>query len=210
MNFLDLFNDGGGFMWPILACLVFGIAVSLERVWTLSRASVNTRKFLANIKKALNEGGIQKATDVCANTRGPVASIFHAGLLRVDRGIEHVEKAIMNAGSIEMAFLEKGLVWLATVISVAPMLGFLGTVWGMVEAFRAIEAANDISPSIVAGGISTALLTTMFGLVVAIIIQIVNNYFISRVDQLIVDMEESSVDLVDTLIEMERSKKAAG
>ena len=209
MNFLDLFNDGGTFMWPILVCLIFGIAVSIERGWTLSRASVNTRKFLANIKKALNEGGIQEATDVCANTRGPVASIFHAGLLRVDRGIEHVEKAIMNAGSIEMAFLEKGLVWLATVISVAPMLGFLGTVWGMVEAFRAIAAANDISPSIVADGISTALLTTMFGLVVAIFIQIVNNYFISRIDQLIVDMEESSVDLVDTLIEMERSKKTA-
>ncbi|MCH7754789.1 MotA/TolQ/ExbB proton channel family protein [candidate division KSB1 bacterium] len=209
MNFLDLFNDGGTFMWPILACLVFGIAVSIERGWTLSRASVNTRKFLANIKKALNEGGVQEATDVCANTRGPVASIFHAGLLRVDRGIEHVEKAIMNAGSIEMAFLEKGLVWLATVISVAPMLGFLGTVWGMVEAFRAIAAANDISPSIVADGISTALLTTMFGLVVAIFIQIVNNYFISRIDQLIVDMEESSVDLVDTLIEMERGKKTA-
>ena len=209
MNFLDLFNDGGTFMWPILICLIFGIAVSIERGWTLSRASVNTRKFLANIKKALNEGGIEKATDVCANTRGPVASIFHAGLLRVDRGIEHVEKAIMNAGSIEMAFLEKGLVWLATVISVAPMLGFLGTVWGMVEAFRAIAAANDISPSIVANGISTALLTTMFGLVVAILIQIVNNYFISRIDQLIVDMEESSVDLVDTLIEMDRSKKAA-
>lgn len=209
MNFLDLFNDGGGFMWPILACLVFGIAVSLERFWTLSRASVNTRRFLGTIKKALNEGGVKAATDVCANTRGPVASIFHAGLLRVDRGIEHVEKAIMNAGSIEMAFLEKGLVWLATVISVAPMLGFLGTVWGMIEAFRAIEAANDISPSIVAGGISTALLTTMFGLVVAIIIQVVNNYFISRVDQLIVDMEESSVDLVDTLIEMDRTKKAA-
>lgn len=209
MNFLDLFNDGGTFMWPILVCLIFGIAVSIERGWTLSRASVNTRKFLANIKKALNEGGVQEATDVCANTRGPVASIFHAGLLRVDRGIEHVEKAIMNAGSIEMAFLEKGLVWLATVISVAPMLGFLGTVWGMVEAFRAIAAANDISPSIVADGISTALLTTMFGLVVAIFIQIVNNYFISRIDQLIVDMEESSVDLVDTLIEMERGKKTA-
>jgi len=209
MNFLDLFNDGGTFMWPILICLIFGIAVSIERGWTLSRASVNTRKFLSNIKKALNEGGIQEATDVCANTRGPVASIFHAGLLRVDRGIEHVEKAIMNAGSIEMAFLEKGLVWLATVISVAPMLGFLGTVWGMVEAFRAIAAANDISPSIVADGISTALLTTMFGLVVAIFIQIVNNYFISRIDQLIVDMEESSVDLVDTLIEMERVRKTA-
>ena len=204
MNFLEMFNKGGWAMWPILALLVFGIAISLERLWTLSRASVNTRKFLATIKKALSEGGVDAATEVCANTRGPVASIFHAGLLRVDRGIEHVEKAIMNAGSIEMAFLEKGLVWLGTVISVAPMLGFLGTVWGMVEAFRAIEAANDISPSIVAGGISTALLTTLFGLVVAIVIQIANNYFISRVDGLIVDMEESSVDFVDTLIEMQR------
>lgn len=209
MNFLELFNDGGGFMWPILGCLVIGIAISLERLWTLSRASVNTRKFLATIKKALNEGGVEAAAEVCAKTRGPVASIFHAGLLRVDRGIEHVEKAIMNAGTIEMAFLEKGLVWLATVISVAPMLGFLGTVWGMIEAFKAIEQANDISPSIVAGGISVALLTTLFGLVVAIIIQIANNYFVSRVDKIIVDMEESSVDFVDTLIEMERSKKGA-
>jgi biopolymer transport protein ExbB len=204
MNFLELFNDGGGFMWPILGCLIVGLAISIERFWTLSRASINTRKFLATIKQALNEGGVEAATEVCANTRGPVASIFHAGLLRVDRGIEHVEKAIMNAGSIEMAFLEKGLVWLGTVISVAPMLGFLGTVWGMIEAFKAIEQANDISPSIVAGGISVALLTTLFGLVVAIIIQVLNNYFISRVDHIIVDMEESSVDFVDTLIEMQR------
>ncbi len=202
-----MFIKGGWAMWPILLALVIGLAVSLERFYTLSRASVNTRKFLEDIKHALKQGGVSKATEVCANTRGPVASIFHAGLLRVDRGVEHVEKAIMNAGSIEMAFLEKGLVWLGTVISTAPMLGFLGTVWGMVEAFEAIAAANDISPSIVADGISTALLTTMFGLVVAIIIQIMNNYFISRIDSLIVDMEESSVDFVDTLIEME--KKAA-
>ncbi|MFQ5769168.1 MAG: MotA/TolQ/ExbB proton channel family protein, partial [bacterium] len=159
------------------------------------------------IKKALSEGGVPAATEVCANTRGPVASIFHAGLLRVDRGIEHVEKAIMNAGSIEMAFLEKGLVWLSTIVSIAPMLGFLGTVWGMIEAFKAIEQANDISPSIVAGGISVALLTTLFGLVVAIIIQTANNFFVSRVDKLIVDMEESSVDFVDTLIEMDREKQ---
>ena len=209
MDFLQMFNDGGGFMWPILFCLIFGIAISLERLWTLSRATVNTRKFLATIKKALNEGGVDAAAEVCAKTRGPVASIFHAGLLRVDRGIEHVEKAIMNAGSIEMAFLEKGLVWLATVISVAPMLGFLGTVWGMIGAFKAIEAANDISPSIVAGGISVALLTTTFGLIVAIIIQIANNFFVSRVDKIIVDMEESSVDFVDTLIELNRKKQAA-
>jgi len=209
MNLLEMFNRGGWAMWPILVLLIFGIAISLERLWTLSRASVNTRKFLTTIKKALNEGGIEAATEVCANTRGPVASVFHAGLLRVDRGIDHVEKAIMNAGSIEMAFLEKGLVWLSTIVSIAPMLGFLGTVWGMIEAFEAIAAANDISPSIVAGGISVALLTTLFGLVVAIIIQTANNYFISRVDKLIVDMEESSVDFVDTLIEMERSKKSA-
>ena len=206
MNFLDLFNKGGGFMYPILALLIFGIAISLERFWTLSRASVNTRKFLAKIKSALSEGGVDAATEVCANTRGPVASLFHDGLLRVARGIEHVEKAIMNAGSIEMAFLEKGLVWLGTVISVAPMLGFLGTVWGMIQAFEDIAKANDISPTIVADGISTALLTTLFGLVCAIIIQILNNYFISRVDAIIVDMEESSVDFVDTLIEMEKSK----
>ncbi len=206
MNLMEMFNDGGWAMWPILALLVFGIAISIERMWTLSRASVNTRKFLTDIKKALREGGVDAATEKCANTRGPVASIFHAGLLRADRGIEHVEKAIMSAGSIEMAFLERGLIWLATVISVAPMMGFLGTVWGMVEAFKAIEQANDISPSIVAGGISAALLTTLFGLIVAIIIQVTNNYFISRVDGLVVDMEESSVDFVDTLIEM--SKKS--
>ena len=209
MNLLELFNKGGGMMWPILILLVIGIAISLERLWTLSRASINTRQFLRTIKNALNEGGVNAAADVCANTRGPVASIFHAGLLRVDRGIEHVEKAIMNAGTIEMAFLEKGLVWLSTIVSIAPMLGFLGTVWGMVKAFDAIEKANDISPSIVAGGISVALLTTLLGLIVAIITQIFNNFFVSRVDKLIVDMEESSVDFVDTLIEMERDKKGA-
>lgn len=209
MNLLELFNKGGGMMWPILILLVIGIAISLERLWTLSRASINTRQFLRTIKNALNEGGVNAAADVCANTRGPVASIFHAGLLRVDRGIEHVEKAIMNAGTIEMAFLEKGLVWLSTIVSIAPMLGFLGTVWGMIKAFDAIEKANDISPSIVAGGISVALLTTLLGLIVAIITQIFNNFFVSRVDKLIVDMEESSVDFVDTLIEMERDKKGA-
>lgn len=209
MDLLQLFNKGGGMMWPILILLILGIAISIERLWTLSRASINTRKFLGTIKDALNEGGVEAATEVCANTRGPVASIFHAGLLRVDRGIEHVEKAIMNAGTIEMAFLEKGLVWLATIVSIAPMLGFLGTVWGMILAFQEIERANDISPSIVAGGISVALLTTLFGLIVAITIQVLNNFFVSRVDKLIVDMEESSVDFVDTLIEIERKKKGA-
>ena len=207
MNLLELYIQGGGFMHPILILLIFGLAISLERVYTLSMASINNRKFLKKIMSALQEGGISAATEVCSKTRGPVASIFHAGLLRADRGIEHVEKAITNAGSIEMAFLEKNLIWLATVISIAPMLGFLGTVWGMIQAFDSIKRANDISPSIVAGGISVALITTLFGLIVAIIIQTFHNYFVSRIDKLIVDMEESSVELVDSLSEMQEAKK---
>ncbi len=197
------FNEGGAFMWPILILLIIGIMISIERFISLTRASVNTRKFLAKVKEALSEGGVEQALDVCSSTRGPVASIFHAGLLRSKRGVEHVEKAITNAGSIEMAFLERGMIWLATVISIAPMLGFTGTVVGMIAAFDAIKAANDISPSIVAGGISQALLTTCFGLIVAMIIQIFHNYFVSRIDALIIDMEESSTELVDSLIEME-------
>ncbi|NIA31039.1 MAG: MotA/TolQ/ExbB proton channel family protein [Actinobacteria bacterium] len=201
---VQYFNEGGVFMWPILILFIIGLMISLERTWTLTRASVNTRKFLANIKDALKKGGIANAIKVCEETRGPVASIFHAGLLRSDRGVEEVEKAITNAGSIEMAFLERGMIWLATVISLAPLLGFTGTVWGMIGAFDAIKAANDISPSIVAGGISVALLTTAFGLVVAIAIQTFNNYFVSRIDKLIIDMEESSNELVDTLVSIEK------
>lgn len=201
---IEMFVAGGNFMWPILILLIVGLAISIERLWSLSRASVNTRKFLASIKEALNKGGVASALKVCENTRGPVASIFHAGLLRSDRGIDHVEKAISNAGSIEMAFLERGLIWLGTVVSLAPMLGFTGTVQGMIQAFDAIKAANDISPSIVAGGISVALLTTLFGLVVAMIIQFFHNLFVSRIDRLIIDMEESSNELVDTLISLEK------
>jgi biopolymer transport protein ExbB len=203
----QMYVDGGAFMHPILLCLILGLAISFERFWTLTRASVNTRKFLAKIKQTLSEGGVPAALELCANTRGPVASIFHAGLLRADRGIEHVEKAILNAGTVEMAFLEKNLVWLALFTSIAPMLGFLGTVQGMIIAFQSIARANDVSPAIVAGGISVALLTTLFGLVVAIIIQTAHNFFTSRIDKLIIDMEESSVELVDTLIEMEQKKK---
>jgi biopolymer transport protein ExbB len=197
------FNQGGIFMWPILILLIIGIMISIERFISLTRASVNTRKFLTKVKEALASGGIEEALDVCSSTRSPVASIFHAGLLRSKRGVDHVEKAITNAGSIEMAFLERGMIWLATVISVAPMLGFTGTVVGMIAAFDAIAAANDISPTIVAGGISQALLTTCFGLIVAMLIQVAHNYFVSRIDALIIDMEESSTELVDSLIEME-------
>jgi biopolymer transport protein ExbB len=189
---VEMFINGGLFMWPILILLILGLAISIERLWTLTRAGVNTRKFLDQVKSALKEGGVEKALEVCSTTRGPVASIFHAGLMRADRGVESVEKAVTSAGSIEMAFLEKGLVWLATIISVAPMLGFTGTVQGMIQAFDAIAAANDISPTIVASGISVALLTTLFGLVVAMIIQVLHY------------LEESSNELVDTLVANEK------
>jgi len=204
---IEYFIRGGFFMWPILGFLIFGLAISFERLWTLSRASVNTRKFLAQIQNSLVEGGVNAAKEICEKTRGPVASVFHAGLSRLDKGIDQVEKSIINAGSIEMAFLEKGLVWLSTCVSIAPMLGFLGTVQGMIQAFDDIAAANDISPAIVATGIAVALLTTLFGLVVAIIIQFFHNLFVSQIDKLIIDMEESSVELIDTLVDLQKAKK---
>ncbi|HDP98920.1 MAG TPA: MotA/TolQ/ExbB proton channel family protein [bacterium] len=203
---IELYLKGGFMMYPILFFFILGLVISFERLWTLTRASLNTRKFMSKIQTAMKEGGVEAAKEVCENTRGPVASIFHAGLSRVDQGIDQVEKAIMNAGTIEMAFLERGLVWLATVVSVAPMLGFTGTVWGMIKAFEDIAKANDISPTIVATGISIALLTTLFGLIVAIIIQFFNNFFVSKIDKLIIDMEESSVELVDILIDVEKGK----
>jgi biopolymer transport protein ExbB len=201
---VEYFKQGGEFMWPILILLVFGIAVSIERFITLTRASVNTRKFLSQVTAALDKSGPDAAIEVCQKTRGPVASIFHAGLLRADRGAEHVEKAIANAGTIEMSFLERGLIWLSSVITLAPMLGFTGTVRGMIQAFEDIADANDISPTIVADGISVALLTTLFGLVVAIIISVFYNYFVNKIDRLVIDMEESSWELVDHLIEKQK------
>jgi len=200
---VEYFVAGGFFMWPILVCLVLGIAISIERFISLGRASVNTRKFLGDIKIALDKGGKNAAIDVCQKTKGPVASIFHAGLLRFERGTDYVEKAITNAGTIEMAFLERGMIWLSTFVTIAPMLGFTGTVAGMVRSFDNIKRANDISPSIVAEGISIALLTTLFGLIVAITLQLFHNYFISKIDRLVIDMEETSTELVDHLVELE-------
>ena len=200
---VEYFVQGGTFMWPILFCLVVGIAISLERFVSLTRASVNTKKFMSNVIGSLDKGGTDAALEVCQQTKGPVAAIFHAGLLRSNRGAESVEKAITNAGSIEMAFLERGMIWLSTFITLAPMLGFTGTVAGMIGAFDDIKRANDISPSIVASGISVALLTTLFGLVVAIVLQVFHNYFVSKIDRLVVDMEESSIELVDHMVEKE-------
>ena len=201
------FIDGGAFMWPILVSLVFGLGFALERAYSLIVSSIDSQKFFIDISDTINESGVDTAVELCNNTRGPVAEIFHAGLSRTHRGLAEVEKAIQNAGSLEMAFLEKNMIWLNTVITVAPMIGFTGTVVGMIDAFDAIKAANDISPAVVAGGISKALLTTAFGLITAMIIQIFQNFFVSRIDRLILDMEENSIKLVDQLYELDSSKK---
>lgn len=207
---VERFNEGGEWMWPVLICLIVGLAIAFERIITLNRADINTRKFLTRVKEALDEGGIQAAEEECAKTRGPVASVFQAGLLRADEGIDAVEKAVVSYGSIEMSFLERGLVWLSLFISIAPMLGFLGTVVGMIEAFDAIEAAGDISPSLVAGGIKVALLTTAFGLIVGVILQFFYNYAVSKIDRIVVEMEDASIELIDSLVLLESGRSVTG
>jgi len=203
LNWLgEKFTAGGGFMYPILASLILGLAFCFERFWTLTRSKTNTKKFIVNVKRALDEGGIEGGKELCANTRGPVASVFHAGLLRADEGLEAAEKAIIAYGGIEMGFLERNMIWISTFITIAPMLGFTGTVEGMIEAFDAIKEAAQISPAIVADGIAVALLTTLFGLVVAMILQVFYNYLVSRIDALVGDMEEASVELIDALYEI--------
>jgi len=208
LNWLaDKYEAGGFFMHPILGCLVVGLAFCFERLWTLTRSKTNTKKFIVQVKKALEEGGVEQAKELCANTRGPVASVFHAGLLRANEGLEAAEKAIIAYGGIEMGFLERGLIWISLFISLAPMLGFTGTVQGMINAFDAIKEAAQISPAIVADGIAVALLTTLFGLVVAMLLQVFYNYLVSRIDSLVGDMEEASIELIDALYELQGGKK---
>lgn len=206
---VELFLRGGIFMWPILALAIFGIMVVIERAYTLSKASRVTKRFLPKVLNTLKEeDGVRKAIELCENTPGPIAEIFHAGLSKVGYGMEAVEKAIQSAGTVEMAFLDKGMIWLATVITLAPLLGFMGTVSGMINAFDAIAKVNDMSPAIVAGGISEALLTTLFGLIVAAPLQLCYNLFVARVDSIVVEMEESTMNLLETLSLMENKEKS--
>lgn len=193
------FFKGGPFMWPILFVFMGGLVFVVERFFSLMKTTIETKSFLKKVNITLKEQGVDAALEVCRNTPGSVSQIYLAGLSRADRGTIAVEKAIESAGSIEMSFLENNMIWLSTAVSLAPMLGFTGTVSGMVSAFESIAAANDIQPALVAVGISQALLTTLFGLVVAMIIQLFQNIFTFMIDKLIVKMEESSIDLIDTI-----------
>ena len=193
-------EGGAGFMALVLICLILGLAIAIERIITLNLAQTNTKKLLGSVEDALKKGDVEKAKDVCRNTRGPVASIFYQGLIRMDQGVENVEKAVTSYGSVQMAQLEKGLSWISLFIGIAPMLGFLGTVIGLIQAFDAIEVAGDISPNLVAGGMKVALITTVGGLVVAIILQLFYNYLISKIDTIVAQMEDASISFVDLLV----------
>jgi biopolymer transport protein ExbB len=204
----DKFIEGDWrFMTPVLLCLIIGLAISIERIITLNLATTNTDKLLNNVEDALKSGGVEAAKDVTRNTRGPVASIFTQGLMRESEGVEMVEKSIIAYGSVEMGRLERGLVWVSLFVALAPMLGFMGTVIGMIGAFDAIEAAGDISPQIVAGGIKIALLTTVAGLIVGIILQVFYNYLVSKIDSLVNQMEDASISLVDILVRHKLARK---
>ena len=192
-------EGGAGFMSLIIICLIIGLALAIERILYLTFSKTNTKKLIEEVEKALANGGIEAAKDVCRNTRGPVASIYYQGLLRYDQGIDVVEKTIVSYGSVQMSEMESGLSWISLFIAIAPSLGFLGTVIGMIQAFDAIQAAGDISPNVVAGGMKVALITTVAGLIVAMILQVFYNYILAKIESITIDMEDSSISLVDVL-----------
>jgi biopolymer transport protein ExbB len=197
----DKFIEGGPYFMALpLLCLILGLAIVIERLLSLFTVSSNSDKFIQKVEDALVSGGIESAKDVARSTPGPVASIFYQGLDRVDEGLDHVEKSVVSYGEVQMGQLEKGLVWISLFIALAPMLGFMGTVIGMIKAFDDIQNAGDISPAIVAEGIKVALLTTVAGLIVAIILQVFYNLLVSKIDSIVNNMEDASIRLVDMLI----------
>lgn len=196
----EQFIQGGpAFMGIVLLCLILGLAVAIERIIYLNLASTNSSKLKQQVEDALASGGVEAAKEVCRNTKGPVASIFYQGLDRAGEGLESAEKAVVAYGGVQMGQLEKNVSWLSLFIAIAPMLGFMGTVIGMIQAFQKIAAVGNLSASLIAGDIQVALLTTVFGLITAIILQIFYNYIIAKIDSIVNDMEDSSISLIDML-----------
>ncbi|MDT8347829.1 MAG: MotA/TolQ/ExbB proton channel family protein [Flavobacteriaceae bacterium] len=202
------FIEGGpAFMGIVLICLILGLAIAIERIIFLNLSTTNSKKLAREVEEALQSGGVEAAKEVCRNTKGPVASIYYQGLDRTEESIEAAEKAVVGYGGVQMGLLEKNVSWVSLFIALAPMLGFMGTVIGMIQAFDKIEAAGDIQPSLVAGGIKVALLTTVFGLIVAIILQIFYNYIIAKIDSIVNDMEDASINLIDILVDYKNKNK---
>jgi biopolymer transport protein ExbB len=197
----EYFLTGGPmFMGLVLICLILGMALAIERVIYLNISTINTKRFLEDVEEALQNGGVEAAKELCRNTRGPIASIFYQGLDRAEEGIDMVEKSVVAYGGVQMGLLEKGISWISLFIALAPMLGFMGTVIGMIQAFADIVREGTVAPTVVAGGIQVALLTTVFGLVVAIILQIFYNYIVAKMDGLVNEMEDASISLVDIML----------
>jgi biopolymer transport protein ExbB len=195
------FIEGGpGFMGIVLLCLILGLAIAIERIIFLNLSTTNSKKLIDEVEGALSSSGLEAAKEVCRNTKGPIASIFYQGLDRANEDLDSAEKAVVAYGGVQMGQLEKNVSWISLFIALAPMLGFMGTVIGMIQAFDKIEEAGDMQPSLVAGGIKVALLTTVFGLVVAIILQVFYNYIIAKIDSIVNDMEDSSISLMDILV----------
>lgn len=201
------FIEGGPiFMSFVLLCLIFGLALAIERIIYLNLATTNTDKLLVRLESAIEDGGIEAAKEVCRNTRGPIASIFYQGLDRVDEGLEMVEKSVISYGSVQMGLLEKNLSWISLFIAIAPMLGFMGTVLGMISAFAEISKAGDVNASLVADGIGMALITTVSGLIVAVFLQVFYNYLLSKIDTMVNRMEDASISFMDILVKFNLKK----
>ena len=195
------------FMSFISIALVIGLAFCIERIIYLSLAEINTKKFVASIEAAMEKGDVEAAKDIARNTRGPIASIYYQGLMRLDQGVDVVEKSVVSYGGVQAGYLEKGCSWITLFIAMSPSLGFLGTVIGMVQAFDKIQQVGDISPTVVAGGMKVALITTIFGLIAALILQLFYNYILSKIEALTSDMEDSSVTLLDMVVKYELKYK---
>ena len=201
----DKFAEGDPlWMTPVLICLVLGLAFAIERIFYLNLASTNSQKLLAKVEEAMKNGGVEKAKDVCRDTKGPLAGVFYQGLDRYDEGLESVEKSLVSYGGVEMGRLEKNLSWLSLCMALATQLGFMGTVIGMVAAFDNIERQGDISPTVVAGGMKVALLTTVFGLITAVILQIFYNYILSKIDGIVNDMENATIGFMDIMVKYKK------
>ena len=192
-------EGGAGFMSLIIICLIIGLALAIERILYLTFSKTNAKALVEKVEAAFKKGGVEAAKDVCRDTRGPVARMYYDALMHYDEGVDVVEKHLINAGNVEQSRLENGLSWISLFIAIAPSLGFLGTVIGMIQAFDAIQAAGDISPNVVAGGMKVALITTVGGLIVAMILQVFYNYILANIESINIEMEESSIDLVDIL-----------
>ena len=204
---IKFIEGDAGFMSLVAIALVIGLAFCIERIIYLSLAEINTEKFLASIKELLEQGDIEGAKDLARDTRGPIASIYYQGLLRVDQGIDVVEKSVVSYGGVQAGYLEKGCSWITLFIAMAPSLGFLGTVMGMVVAFDRIQQVGDISPTVVAGGMKVALITTIFGLVVALILQVFYNFILTKIEAITSEMEDSSITLLDMVIKYNLTHK---